>query len=292
MLGYLELWQIQEPVLVMATIIEAYLHFPGRFRAWKEMNAEWWYRLQLIKWPDRFDINNKFYDLFVRIYGAKAISGRRLLVSAISSLFFVTVLFWVITRIYQTFFELTDVIVLRTAPPLLAKFVSPGETLSLFSTKNFLLVLYDALWVNIIPDMISIAETGWIIKRANRKGSSLWQLFALDLFLTTLIWITAHTIGYSFVTKIGLGGFGLISISEFYSDPVWFSYAVSTYATSAIWIGFIISVLCLATLKRMFSFMVRVLESSLMQEFPVFLMIGIPCLFCWPVLLIIRMIYN
>jgi len=50
-----------------------------------------------------------------------------------------------------------------------------------------LAVLFDSLGINVLPDFLSVAETGWILKKATKNNSNILGLFLLDLLLTTLI---------------------------------------------------------------------------------------------------------
>jgi len=292
MISYSELWAIQEPILAMAVVVETYLHFSGRIREWKTLTAKWWYELQVIPWPRNNDLSKRFYDLFIAIYGIRLLSFRRVIASALSSLFFIVILFWFLNRIGQTFFNWSGTIYALHVPPWLTWLVLPGSTIPSLSIPKVAMTLHDSLGFNLIPDIISIAETGWILRKASESGSKLSKLAIIDFAFTTLIWIVAHSIAYAYTTGIEMGSFAAVPLSVVYSDATWLAAIGTTYSTSLLWIGFLFTLYIMIFLRRASSTLVSLLESKLVQELPFALMIGIPCLVAWPTLFIARLIYS
>ena len=156
-------------------------------------------------------------------------------------------------------------------------------------------LLFDSSGVNIIPDFISVAETGWILSKATEKNSNITALFLLDLFLTTLIWVIAHCVAILYATFILPGdpaSLSIESILNMYSmhgaGDNWLSYILTTYTTSGIWFGFVLSVLLVAAAKRMSTWVLVILESKWVRELPLLFIVGVPCLLAWLVLLVLR----
>lgn len=301
MISYKELWEIQEPILAMAGIIQVYLQFSGKVNRWKDSTAKWWVNLQLIAWPDRHQISEKFLDIFEIIYGKRTLSLRRILTSVIFSLFFIVCFYWLFVRICTTFFKMPDEWVIVKGNPYFLFLGYHESTIYLLHPYKILTILYDSLGINIIPDFISLAETAFILRLASKKDANLLSLVFLDFFLTTLIFIVGLFVAILYTKFIIYGGsgdileyikFNILSNTAFVtgSVPYWAAAAATTYTTSILWVLFIIYTLCLAILKRASTVVIKALESPWVTQLPVVLVFGIPCLVAWPVLFILRII--
>ena len=99
MISYSELWSIQEPILAMVLIVEGYIRYSGRMAVWRDSSANWWTKLQLIKWKDRAVINRRFLRLYNTVYGEKLISMRRIFSVTLSSLILTFVFYIFFTRL-------------------------------------------------------------------------------------------------------------------------------------------------------------------------------------------------
>lgn len=66
------------------------------------------YNQQVIKWPDRYAINQLFYELFTILYGEKIFSIRRILTSCISSFMFVIFFYWLSFNVYRIFYPINE----------------------------------------------------------------------------------------------------------------------------------------------------------------------------------------
>ncbi|MDG4474660.1 hypothetical protein [Thiovibrio frasassiensis] len=297
MITYSQLWSIQEPILAMAGVIEGYLHFSGRLRDWRNFTADWWVNLQLIKWSDRDQINAKFLEFFNLVYGEKIFSFRRLISAIVSSILFTFIFYIILTRIsiYLGGFEYID----------LSKnnyfFEWLGYSDGVIEKLNHIYiaaVLFDSSGINILPDFVSIAETGWILKKATEKNANLPALFILDLFLTSLIWFAGHASGTLYSAYILPGDLALLSLECIKNDysliqgngSVWLSFILTTYTTSIIWFCFVFSILFIGGAKRLSKRAVVILETKWVFELPVLTIVGLLCLLSWPILFFVRVI--
>jgi len=167
-----------------------------------------------------------------------------------------------------------------------------GEVISAYSAKGAFVVFHEALAVNLIPDFISLVETGIILKHATKKDARLGLLLALDLILTTLVWMTTHGIAFVFANvTAGLPWWGFwMQYSPASGSPDWIAYALTTYATSALWWLFLFAIFLFWWLKRTSGIVVKILESRIVANMPIALVVGIPCLICWPLLFLARTI--
>ena len=287
---YSQLWSIQEPLLAMAGAIEVWFRFSGKIQAWKDATAEWWFTLQTLRWPNRNEITHKFYDLFCAIYGAKVLSVRRFIASTIGSYLF----------LYVSYYFISGILSLKGNPGQYTYhgldffsqlFFSEGAIFSVYSLKGAFLIGYGAIGTNLIPDFISLAETGIILKFAMRKNAHLGWLVFVDILLTAGVWIASHWTAYWFASITTKGTIGLFwDIYNFnVRDPTWFCYALTTFSTSILWWLFLVSVFTVIWLKRVSKFIASILESSVVAEIPLVLIVGIPCLLSWPALFLIRM---
>ncbi len=286
-INFQELWSIQEPLLAMAGIVEALLHFSGRIILWKHKTADLWVNIQLIKWKDRYEINTAFLDLYDTVYGTKAISFQRFLVSCISSIIFTLFFYFILTRIEQVFFDIGNYRLTGVSP--IYKWLNfKDQYISHLHPYSILILLYDALGVNLLWDYISLIETGWVLKKASKEKSNLIKLFCLDIFLTTIIWIIVHTIAYIY-TLVFINK-NIVPIYYLYTihTPAWPSYIFSTYTTSLIWFMFVFLIIIFALLKRVSQLFVKIIETKLVRGFPVFLFVGMMCLVSWILLLMVN----
>lgn len=311
MLTYKELWEIQEPLLAMAAILQSYLQFSGSLKQWKIATADWWINLQLITWPERHQINQKFLEVFDQVYGGKTFSWRRLYRSTLFSIFFVFCFYWLFVRIGMAFFKLPEEFLAAGNSTLLSLFqiniVTEAQALPWFDPITLLVVFYDALGLNVIPDFVSLLETAWILRIACKKEAPLILLLLLDFLLTTLIWMAALgvatlntailTYGIDFFTSHDFPIYDYLNKVFNFSlptavSPVPFYWAMvsTTYTTSLLWILFIVTILSIAFLKRTTSILVTLLESKWVINFPIVLVVGIPCLIAWPVLFTLRQV--
>lgn len=290
MITYNELWTIQEPLLAMAAVFDGIFRFSGAARSWKMATAEWWYKLQLIKWPDKHKISGVFYDLFITIFGTKTLSVRRILLSAIASCIFLVAIYYSLEAIMKAvnhdwpsgYYGIPDI--------FSSWYIGYYEFVPTYSIKHLFGIIYGSFGLNVIPDFISLCQTGYIIKLASRKGSSLLKLSFLDFILTTLIAVSAHIIMIIiFVNTYDSSISELLNMNyTLQSCPDKFSYILTTYFTSISWLGFIITVSSIAALKRSSDLMVWLFETKIVQDIPFLLIVGVPCLISWPILFIIN----
>lgn len=169
----------------MCLVVEGYIRYSGKMATWRDLSANWWTNLQLIKWKNRAVINRRFLRLYNAVYGEQLFSVRRLSSVTISSLIF--------TFLFYIFF--TRLTILHGMPDYIP--ISNGYFLNFFNYYEtgiekqhplfILAVLFDSLGINVLPDFLSVAETGWILKKATKNNSNILGLFLLDLLLTTLI---------------------------------------------------------------------------------------------------------
>lgn len=302
-ISYSQLWSIQEPLLAMAAVIEAYIHYSNVVKRWRDTTADWWVSLKSLTWTSRFEINQRFVELFDAIYGAKTFSWRRIIVSFFISTFLLLIFYFLFIAVFQVFFNMP---ISRNVSghKLYYYFGFRNEFVSLLHPFTVLFVVYDSLGTNFLPDFISVAETGLILKWASKKNSNLISLFIFDLFLTTSILVITHLVAHyyhaimhnnptlfsieylkaAYDPRIGVRGWGI-------NTPEWWALIATTYSTSILWIFFIINTLFIGFLKRSSRILCRLLESNWTSKFPIVLTVGIPCLICWPILFILRFIF-
>ncbi len=276
----------------MAAIFEAWMRWSGRMTQWRETTAEWWYKIQLVSWPTRYQISEKFYSLFVAIYGENALSLRRIVATFASSYIFFIFFFFIISAFQQAIYGASELRV-GAVDWFSSHFFYVGEPIQLFGMKHIFWLLFNATGVNLIPDLVSLIETGIILKYASRQNSHLFLLFLLDLILTTAIWIVAHMITYfsiSYYDGISLEQF--LHLYSIKAHPEYLSYIFTTYATSLIWWIFLMVALVAGVLKRSSRLAVTILESRIVRELPVAIIIGVPCLLSWPVLFVAKKILE
>ena len=296
MISYSELWSIQEPILAMVLIVEGYIRYSGRMAVWRDLSANWWTKLQLLKWKDRAVINRRFLRLYNTVYGEKLISMRRIFSVTLSSL--------ILTFVFYIFF--TRLVLLSGMPDhinlsstyFLEFFNYHEATIDKQHPLFILAVLFDSIGFNAIPDFLSVAETGWILKKATRKNSNILALFFLDLFLTTLICLSAHIIAFLYSAFILPGDIRFLSIETIkYNYSIFngigaskLAFILTTYTTSAVWFLFVFNVLFVGFLKRVSSYAVVILESKLAQQLSFGLVVGMICLLSWPILFLMKII--
>lgn len=301
MLSYSELWSIQEPLLAMAAIIESYIHFSGRIKTWRNVNAEWWFRIQMLEWPKLHIISEKFLHLYEAIFGSKIFSFRRIFASFLSSSLFSFCLFFCFRAIQGTFLPNhgynLDRFYASQVDWFSSFFFKENEITNVYSLKGIFWILHQSVGLNFVPDFISLAETGLIIRLASKQGAKIGRLFALDFFFTTAILIASHAIAWLIIFKTSTYQipFNLNHILDQYSlfsgsAPTWISYAITTYSTSVIWWLFVLFTVTVKVLKSSVPLTVKLLESKYVADLPILLFIGIPCLLSWPMLFFLRLI--
>ncbi|MFH0780409.1 MAG: hypothetical protein V2B20_00410 [Pseudomonadota bacterium] len=272
----------------MATVMEVAIHFSGIKRQWADRCADWWVNLQLISWPQVPAVSQKFCDLFDAVYGANAVSAKRLFSSAISSLTSVVVIYYLLVAILPVDYSESFI--------LLGPFGSQVFTSShidIYSLKHLYLLLYCAVMVNIVPDMISLFETGFILRFSRNGGVNTFMLFIVDLALTTLIWIAwnIYLMHFDPVVAQWAESNSLWSLYSFDSSPLWITFAISTYATSLLWFAFVSIIVAIGSCKRASRRLVSIIESPVVAQLPITLIVGVPCLVAWPILCIIRLAF-
>lgn len=297
-----DLWTFQEPILVFAVILESILHSTNRMRAWRSATFNAWYRLQTIDWIERAKISEKFSRGVDLVYGPKLFSLRRVLSGTLSSILACILVYAVLMLIGGYIFEMKYEFVIPEDPLVydrgLAKLLNRG-TVALFppgaylipSVRHGLMCVWDSLGWNVVPDIISISETAWVIRLASNARSSLLRLAVLDLCLTTLIsltWICVVALLIYRVNPVGIlsgllvfgnagegGGLHHVNFSLFWI------FILTAYATSALWLGFITLTVVFGFLRRVSSLAVRVLESRTVHELPIGSAVGMVCLASW-----------
>lgn len=290
MITYSELWSIQEPLLAMAGIIESWFYFSGKAKLWKRTTVEWWYNLQMIRWPEIHEINEKFNGLFCAIYGKKVLSFRRFIASLISSILFLLGIYFFLEAIKVAVLKSPDSFYYRGLDFFSRFFFQEGEIINKFSIKNTFILTYESLGLNVFPDFISLCETSVILKLASRRESNLMKLVIVDFVFTTLIWLVAHLLAYWFylLTKVGPA----VPFGTFYNfttlDASWISYVLTTYSTSFFWWLFILVVVFTSIMRRFSTFLTKILETRIVMEIPIMIIVGIPCLLSWIVLFVLR----
>lgn len=279
----------------MVGVLQSYLFFSGLLNRWKNATAEWWVNLQLITWPERHQISEKFLEIFNYIYGAKTLSWRRLFTAVLFSTFFIIGFYWLFVRIGTIFFHLPDERILFNNPYF--SYFGYNESIHRLHPLSFFFVAFDSLGMNLIPDFISLAETAWILRLASKKGAYLLPLIILDLFFTTIICMVAIILSFLYTKDFFYSGveitiFDAIMFNFFGSGNTPFLWAVvgTTYTTSIIWVMFLLTILIVSILKRTSNTLVKILESNFVTQLPVVLVVGIPCLLSWPILFVLRQI--
>ena len=281
----------------MAGVCEFWFHFSGSIRTWRNATVEWWYQLQMVNWPEVNEISDKFYELFCIVYGKKILSARRIISSSLASILFLYCTYYIIITFLLSIGYYSDQYIVGRLGLISPAFFNEGEVIKFLSIKDFLWVGNNAVWVNIIPDYVSLVETGIIIHLASRKGAHLGRLLIIDFIITTLIWVITH-----YVCNLLINFFSQSSLTNSYSFlsiydpkkqiPNWTVYALTTYSTSFIWWMFLSTVFAANTLRRSSIWAMRLLESRIATELPVLLIVGMPCLFSWPILFIARQIWE
>ena len=249
-----------------------------------------------MKWPDRALLSAAFLRAFHRVYGKRFFSWRRVIAGSISSLIACSMAYLAIClgikhllgwQKFGMFVEYgrEGSILFRALEGLSRILFAPGWYESP-SFSELLMIAWSSLGFNIVPDLVSIAETAWIISLASRPRANLLSLVVLDLILTTVIWfiwIFAADwllLGFSFDTFVTH-----LSPSRSGIAAEWV-FALTTYATSALWIGFVIVTLIVGTLRRTSICVVRLLESRLVQELSILFLTSVICLASWLVFLV------
>jgi len=289
---YSQLWAIQEPILAMTAIVELWLNFSGGAKAWRNATAEWWVNLQLLHWRDRTQINGQFLNLFNVLYGERMLSLRRFIVSLCTSTLFVLFVYVLLYRIGQSYWGLET----HTFTGLNRLFDWVGydsDTIPHLHPLHLAILLVGGLALNFLPDVLSISETGWIIRKASDPSRSLLGLFLLDILLTTALWLGPSALEYWFNTTFVYTKEAW-DFSNRYTTPSYLNhivYALTTYSTSVVWFGFVGTVLLLAFCKRASTLVVRVLEWRVVSTLPVAMIVGTLCFLAWPVLFVLRLLY-
>lgn len=281
-----EFWSLQEPVLVMAAVLDAYMKFSGRLQDWRAATAEWWVGLQLIHWPQRHEISQRFLEITYAIYGRKMLSWRRVFSSCTSSLLLTFVFFFLILRLNQILFGIGDVD--YNANYVVDFLGHTGGSISYSNPLYLISVAYDCVGFNFIPDFISLAETCWVIKLAAQRKYNLFFLFFIDFVFTTFIWVVAHLIAFVYSSLIlGIDLAPLLNNYDADSVPI-LAYVATTYSTSLIWFVFLFTLLIVSAAKRASSFAVALFESKWVVELPIFLFVGVICLVSWPIYFLLK----
>lgn len=308
MLTVSELWGIQEPLLAMAALLELAIKTSSGYSKWKSLTYAWWCNLQLIKWPDRYDINKRFLEIFHIIYGDKFLSCKRFFISSISSFIFVLFSYWLILIIYSVIYNasfLEAEMNIDNREHFFYYFLNHVPKVKTFSFHNIAGLLWDSIGINLLPDIISLLETEWILKKATEKESNLLKLFLLDFILTSLIWLIAHSMAILlsmiyFNESINLTKWFFLDYrfninNEFFYtkkllEPKALSYICSTYSTSLLWALFLIAVLFLSSLKRASNIAVNILETKWVAKLPIGFSVGFLCLISWIIYFFYRLI--
>lgn len=282
-------FQFQISLLALATFIDGMYNASGVKEYWENRFADWWVKLGSIGWIELAEINDRFQDLFTSMYGGKIFSFKRILTSSISSIVFVLCIFYMITSFsngsnYETKLMLGSIG---------SQFFS--NTVSTYSFRHILLLIYLAITINLAPDFISLAETGWILKISQTKRKFLLPIFfLLDLLLSTLIFVfwNLYLVFFDPVISEWAVHNSIMSLYSFdgSGSPLYISFLISTYATSFLWFFFILTVLILGILKRISNTLSFIIESRLFLKLPVSTVIASLCLLSWPIFLVFQKI--
>ena len=165
----------------------------------------------------------------------------------------------------------------------------PVHATSLYSYAN---VAWNAIGLNALPDYLAVIVTGWIIKLAAEDRYPLALLILLDLAADSAIFslslLISYALTYASISLVHmparLGPLTDLLYPMGTHSHGMFANALTTYATSLIWLAFVFTILALAWLKRISGIAVAVLESRLVTELPVVMIVGGLCLLCWPIL--------
>lgn len=279
------LWQ--GTLLLMAAVIDQTVNNSNIKTIWSKKRKNWWISLHLIGWPQLEEVSIRFHELFISVYGDSYFSFKRIFSSIISSIFFAISIYYLIILVFpDESYHLT---------------VSLGEFGScLFESKSsakpytidhLILLIYYTAMVNVVPDMISVAETGFILKVSAKSNIGLAKLFIVDLFLTTAIWVLWISYLFHF-DPVFVEWSKSNSIIDLYGNsPTWYSLTISTYSTSILWFIFVFTVVALGGGKRSSRMIKQILDlewvKTLSFKYPVFIILGLPCVFSWPILFFI-----
>ena len=290
MKNYSELFQFQLSLLGLAAFLDAMFNASGVKKYWNNKCADWWYKLETIGWPQYIEINERFQELFSRIYGNKTFSFKRILTSSISSVVFVICIFYMLTSLQNSANSETNLMLGSVGSKIFT------NTISVYSFNHILLLIYLSITINLFPDIISLAETGWILKISHSKNKHLLLLFLLGLFLSTIIFAiwNLYLIYFDPVFSDWATNNSIMSLYTFNrsGSPLFMSFLISTYATSFLWFSFIIIILVLGSLKRLSKTFSYILERHYFTKLPVSSLISFLCLCYWPIFLIYNFLSN
>ena len=287
LIDYKQLWGIQEPILAMAVVIDAVFNLSVIKNYWEKSSNSLQEAQKKIIWPKPVDLSKKFYNIFKVIYGKERLSLRRLITSALSSIFFVVIIYYSLA----TFFNFGTVEAHFQLGWFSSIFFSSSINTNTF--EYLLMLIYCSIIINIIPDMISLAETEWILKKAIKNDVNLFWLFILDIFLTTLIFVVWNIMLMKFDPVISkwTETSSILSLYSFQrSTPLYESFAISTYSTSFFWISSVVVILLIGISKQMSRIILLFIKIPLFSK-SVSLITGLFCLFSWPLLFILRMVF-
>lgn len=285
MTSFYELLTIQALFIGVATFIDGLYNQSGLKRKWIDQCTEWWVSLELLHWPQIIEINEKFYDAFISIYSSRTFSFKRLFASSISSIFFVLCIFYVLLAFHDPESSHANLMI----GPKASIIFSNG--ISYYSFEHILLIAYLAIHFNLIPDLISLAETGLLLKYSRKNKHTLFFLFFTDLLITTFIFIIWNIYMFNFDSTLTewVGNNSILTLYSWSgSSPLYLSFLISTYATSFLWISFLLTVLVIGFLKRFSNTLKIIFESSAFVSLPVSSLTGMICLLIWPFWLILK----
>jgi len=232
------------------------------------------------------------------IYGKHFFSWRRLIAGSVSSIAAVSIVYPAIGLTLQNILGWSNAVfhvdLFRGDTPicnifqwLSALFFESG-VYSVPSFPHFLMVVWDSLGYNVVPDLVSLAETAWIVGLASRPRAKLLLLAAFDIIFTTAIWFIWIFATLWLFEGRSLGNFvAYIFKANSSGFPIHWYFALTTYFTSTLWIGFVFLTLLLGTLRRAVGWVVRLLESRSVQELPILFFTSVICLGSWLVFLVV-----
>jgi len=259
----------------------------------KKMDNKWadfWVDLETLSWPTIQYINNLFVAIFKATYGNHILSFRRILTSTLSSVFFLFFIFY----IFLEFGDPNSIeLNIKTGP--MASTVIPDQAV-VYSINGIKILLYYAIFINLIPDFVSLAETGWILKLSRNKRMYIFPLLLADISLTAIIFIVWNFFLFNLDPTLSEWAVNSsildLYFSKDYSAPIYPAILISTFATSLLWFLFIVVVIFFAVLKKISKTISNILESSIFFHFPISVMMIILSFCGWPVFFIYHIIFN
>ena len=230
-------------ISVLSIWYDGYLSHP-QLADWRKSSGDVWDRFASVDdRPVLHDVNKIYRTLFDKIYGRRILSRHRLLASSTSTTLAVILFTFVLG--FNT-----------TAWPIIFEEIRSGYPALVVVASSL------PLFFNYLPDYVSLIETRFILKLAEKATTlQTFLLVLLDLLLTTLIFLggvifwkffegVLNAIGFGYVdisVALEVGAENVVGFIMFPKDGVQFIlefalvFYLTTFVTSFLWICYVLT---------------------------------------------------